>query len=96
MCVCVALPGVQVSDEFVLHVPEEYDYRLLGPRKSECIEAIQRAHVALCHTRFVVHESTQILLKSVCSTKPMMKEKRKVRVYVAFIHILCVSCQCDV
>ena len=68
----------QVSDEFVLHVPEEYDYRLLGPRKTECIEAIQRAHVTQCRSRFVVHESTQILLKSVCSTKPMMKEKRKV------------------
>lgn len=68
-----------MSDEFVLHVPEEYDYRLIGPRKSECIEAIQRAHVAVCHTRFVVHESTQILLKSVCATKPMMRGKKKVR-----------------
>lgn len=116
-----------ISDEFVLHIPEEYDYRLLGSRKvggilpwpsgvsfvsvpppscllpppparnwrspvsscalltaragcvppqTECIEALQRAHLSVCRARFVVHESTQILLKNVCHTKPMMKDKK--------------------
>jgi hypothetical protein len=68
-----------VSDEFVLHVPREYDYRLLGTRKSECIEAIQKCRIALCGTPILVHGSSQILLKSLCLTKPMMKDKRKVR-----------------
>jgi hypothetical protein len=67
-----------VSDEFVLHVPREYDYRLLGTRKAECIDAIQRGRVALLGTPITVHGSSQILLKSLCLTKPMMKDKRKV------------------
>ena len=63
----------------MLHVPREYDYRLLGPRKNECIEAIQRSHQALCNSKIPVHGSSQILLKSLCSTKAMMKDKKKVR-----------------
>lgn len=67
----------EVSDEFVLHVTGEYDYRLMGPRKTECIEIMSAARGTDSGEPINVHMSTQILLKSIVVTKPMMKEKRK-------------------
>ena len=34
----------QLSDEFVLHVPSEYDYRLMSLRKREVIECLQQCY----------------------------------------------------
>lgn len=65
-----------VSDEFVLHVPSEYDYRFMGPRKSEAIEWIQTARERLTGKSIPVNQSSQVVLKSVTLTR-VEAEKRK-------------------
>ena len=67
-----------VSDEFVLHVPSEYDYRFMGPRKSEAIEWIQTARERLTGKSIPVTQSSQVVLKSVTLTR-VEAAKRKVR-----------------
>jgi hypothetical protein len=66
-----------VSDEFVLHVPAEYDYRFMGPRKAEAIEWIQSAREKLTGKSMMVAQSSQVVLKSVTVTRTEA-EKRKV------------------
>lgn len=65
-----------VSDEFVIHVPSEYDYRLCAPRKDDAVRAIQSACSAVGN-HIVVHESTQMFLREVCLTKDTKKRLQK-------------------
>eukprot|EP01138_Halocafeteria_seosinensis_P006531 gb/GECG01006676.1/.p1 GENE.gb/GECG01006676.1/~~gb/GECG01006676.1/.p1 ORF type:complete len:412 (+),score=66.38 gb/GECG01006676.1/:1-1236(+) len=65
-----------VSDEFVVHVPSEYDYRLMGPRKIEAIEWLQSAREQLEGDPMPVNPSSQVILKDVCLTR-VEAERRK-------------------
>ena len=65
-----------VSDEFVIHVPSEYDYRLMGPRKIEAIEWLQSAREELEGDPMPVRPSSQVILKDVCLTRPEAENRK--------------------
>ena len=67
----------QVSDEFVLHCPEEYDYRLMSLRKREVVDCIKRNCEACTGFSLNIELSQQIVLKDLCMTKKDMKRLRK-------------------
>lgn len=73
-----AITQSTVSDEFVLHVPREYDYRFMGPRKSEAIEWIQTARERLTGKSIPVQQSSQVVLKSVTMTRPEAEKRKSV------------------
>lgn len=60
-----------ISDEFVLHIPSEYDYRLTAARKREAIEAIQtaKAEEAGGAAEVTVSTSSNVQLKEVTVTR---------------------------
>jgi hypothetical protein len=57
------------SDEFVLHVPSEYDYRLSTARKADVIAALQSAAAGAGLPAFEVSPSPLPLLKDVVLTR---------------------------
>jgi len=59
----------QISDEFVIHVPDEYDYRMSGPRKAEAIECIVTSHLTATGVTISVHLSAALQLKDVTVTR---------------------------
>ena len=67
------------SDEFVLHVPSEYDYRLMSLRKREIVECLRLNYDALTgkSAELKVVMSNQALLKNICRTKAQAKKQRK-------------------
>ena len=58
-----------VSDEFVIHVPSEYDYRITAIRKLEAIASIQDAREAMQLDCIPVEDSDSVLLKEVTLTR---------------------------
>jgi len=70
----------KASDEFVLHVPREYDYRLMSLRKAEVVAVIEHVFKNCTGEKLIVEYSPQIVLKSVCITRTQAKKgKRQVR-----------------
>lgn len=69
----------KVSDEFVLHVPTEYDYRIMSLRKAEIVECIRRNYPACSgfQRHLSVVYSPQVALKDCCTTKRSAKKTRK-------------------
>jgi serum/glucocorticoid-regulated kinase 2 len=71
------------SDEFVMHVPSEYDYRLMSLRKREIIECLQRSYSAQAkihsgaEARLPINKSNAVQLKDICTTKAQAKKLRK-------------------
>lgn len=66
------IEGITVSsttDEFVIHVPSEYDYRLNAARKSDCIESIVSARALLTSPRIPVSIVSIPHLKDVTITR---------------------------
>jgi len=59
----------EVSDEFVIHVPGEYDYRMMSLRKNEVINCLSDAYEELTGDKLMVNKTKQIVLKSVTATK---------------------------
>ena len=77
------LGGVTAStknDEFVLHVPKEYDYRMMSLRKREIIDCLKALWGALKNdAQMPVEFSSQASLKDVCVTKKQAKKNKKLR-----------------
>lgn len=59
----------EVSDEFVVHVPGEYDYRMMSLRKNEVVQALSDEYESLTGDKLVINKTKQIVLKSVTATK---------------------------
>jgi len=59
----------EASDEFVVHVPGEYDYRMMSLRKNEVVEALCDEYESLTGDKLVVNKTKQTALKSVTATK---------------------------
>lgn len=57
------------SDEFVIHCPSEYDYRLTAVHKREAIESIQQAKAALGQPDVTIQVNAQVQLKEVTVTR---------------------------
>ena len=77
-----AIAGVTVavkSDEFVLHVPSEYDYRLMSLRKREIVECLRLNYNDLSQgkSQLDIIMSNEALLKDICRTKAQAKKQRK-------------------
>ena len=71
-----------MSSEFILHVKDEYDYRLLSYEKRKLI--IQVVLYVMCNvkkvcTAFTIYYVDLINLNSVMTTHSHFKNKRKVR-----------------
>ena len=74
-----AITVSKVSDEFVLHVPTEYDYRIMSLRKSEIVDCVRRNYPScnkLAKHLSVIY-SPQVALKDCCITKKTAKKHRK-------------------
>ena len=52
-----------ISDEFVLHIPSEYDYRLMSNMKREIIDCMQQNFLKDRGQTLTVNFSNQIMLK---------------------------------
>lgn len=72
-----AITQSTVSDEFVVHVPAEYDYRFRGPRKAEAIEWLQTARERVLGSTMAVHTTNKIALNDYVTTKPEAKKARE-------------------
>jgi len=59
----------QVSDEFAVHVPTEYDYRITSARKSEAVDCIVTAHFNATGVTIPVKYLATVALKEVVVTK---------------------------
>ena len=58
-----------LSDEFVIHVPAEYDYRISAQRKAELVECISAARQRLLGAPLLIHDSGDTSLKTVTVTR---------------------------
>mmetsp|Transcript_23066 Transcript_23066/g.50346 ORF Transcript_23066/g.50346 Transcript_23066/m.50346 type:complete len:546 (+) Transcript_23066:298-1935(+) len=67
----------QASDEFVLHVPTEYDYRMMSLRKAEVVACIEQVFRECTGESLIVEYSPQIILKSVCVTRNQAKKGKR-------------------
>jgi serum/glucocorticoid-regulated kinase 2 len=64
----------EVSDEFVVHVPGEYDYRMMSLRKQEVIKALSEGYSNLVKGETLqINKTKQIVLKSVTTTRNSTK-----------------------
>eukprot|EP01029_Cantina_marsupialis_P021940 TRINITY_DN5325_c0_g1_i1.p1 TRINITY_DN5325_c0_g1~~TRINITY_DN5325_c0_g1_i1.p1 ORF type:complete len:518 (-),score=134.14 TRINITY_DN5325_c0_g1_i1:420-1973(-) len=63
------------TDEFLLHCPREYDYRLLTSRKLDMIAVIRKAYLKLTGKKLPVIK-TEVPLKSICITKRVSRSKK--------------------
>jgi len=59
----------ETSDEFVVHVPGEYDYRMMSIRKNEVVQSLADEYETLTGDKLEIHKTKQIALKSVTATK---------------------------
>jgi serum/glucocorticoid-regulated kinase 2 len=66
-----------VSDEFVLHVPTEYDYRLMSLRKKEVVDTLKNAFAEATSSPLEVAEIDLIVLKSLCITKYQARKTKR-------------------
>lgn len=68
------------SDEFVIHIPEEYDYRLMSLRKREIIDdCLKTLWQAIKGSELPVEFSSQSSLKDYVVTKSQAKKNKKLR-----------------
>ena len=70
------------SDEFVVHVPCEYDYRLMSLRKREIIECLRLNYKEYSESvgkaaLLPIGTSNKPILKDICTTKAQAKKLRK-------------------
>lgn len=64
----------EVSDEFVVHVPGEYDYRMMSLKKLEVVKTISEQYAKLVQGESLqVNKTKQIVLKSVTVTRNSAK-----------------------
>eukprot|EP01083_Nonionella_stella_P064611 168603_1 len=63
----------QLSDEFVLHVLEEYDYRFKSPKKNVIAETMKSIHKSRFGTSFKVVYKSEDVLKDFALTKKEAK-----------------------
>ena len=66
-----------ISDEFVLHCPTEYDYRLMSLRKREVIDCLQKNYQECTGFQLILETSQQIVLKAYCVTKAQAKKVKR-------------------
>jgi serum/glucocorticoid-regulated kinase 2 len=76
-----------VSDEFVVHVPGEYDYRLMSLRKQDIVACLSDRYAALTGEKLVVTRTKQIVLKSVTATKSTKSGRFLPRIGRAFARL---------
>ena len=69
----------EVSDEFVVHVPGEYDYRMMSLRKQDIVACLADNYQSLTGEKLVVTKTKQIVLKSVTKKIGLMDEIIKQR-----------------
>lgn len=67
----------ETSDEFVLHVPSEYDYRMMSLRKGEVVKCLEQVFKQATGDELIVEYSQQIVLKSVCTTRIQAKKSKR-------------------
>ena len=65
-----------VSDEFVIHVPSEYDYRIMTARKAEAVECLSAARRALTGVPLPVLDTAATTLKYAALTKSTASRRR--------------------
>lgn len=66
-----------ISDEFVLHCPTEYDYRLMSLRKSEVLATLEKNYQECTGFQLIRETSQQIVLKAYCVTKAQAKKVKR-------------------
>jgi serine/threonine protein kinase len=66
-----------ISDEFVLHIPTEYDYRLMSIYKREVIDCMQQNFLKDRGHTLTVNFSNQIMLKDFSVTKKQAEKERR-------------------
>ncbi|KAH9260394.1 hypothetical protein BASA81_001564 [Batrachochytrium salamandrivorans] len=59
----------EASDEFVVHVPGEYDYRMMSQRKNEVVKSLADEYEKLTGDKLIITTTKQLVLKSVTATK---------------------------
>lgn len=64
------------TPEFVLHVPSEYDYRLVSDKRENIVGRLRSAYLALCGQALEVQETDAESLKPVCVTRRMGAAQR--------------------
>ena len=69
----VSITVSQISDEFVLHVPDEYDYRFKSGKKDRIAESISRISQKLTGKRLHIQYVNDTDLKSLTLTKQMAR-----------------------
>jgi len=67
----------EISDEFVLHIPDEYDYRLMSQRKRDVVDCIQQQYTKSIGRSLRVIFSNQIALKDEVTSKKVKRVRKK-------------------
>jgi serum/glucocorticoid-regulated kinase 2 len=65
-----AMTVSSVSDEFVLHVPSEYDYRFSSALKQRIVEVLRSARFALIGAELEVEAVSETFLRELTRTRP--------------------------
>jgi serine/threonine protein kinase len=74
----VTVSGHPSSNEFVVHVPAEYDYRFISLRRRDLLKSMRRCCAANGDTQPLrVNQSSRHDLRGLCVTKSMSKKQRK-------------------
>lgn len=64
------------TPEFVLHVPSEYDYRLVSDKREDVMGQLRSAYKALCGEALEVQDTDADSLKSICVLRKMGAAQR--------------------
>ena len=68
----------RASDEFVIHVPIQYDYHMASPDRNDLLKGIMAAHGVATGGRLPIIEVEAADLRAVCITKDKKKQGQKV------------------
>ena len=63
------------EDEFVIHIPLEYDYRYVSAKRDQIIETLQKQFLLLVKDNLKIFTICALSLKSYCTTEKDMKKK---------------------
>lgn len=63
------------STEFVLHIPSEYDYRFIGDKRDDIIQAIKESYAQACGKNMPIYGVPHHFLKDFVTSKSDIKKK---------------------
>jgi hypothetical protein len=70
-----AITVSKIGTEFVLHVPEEYDYRYASEKREKIIYSILKAYCAATKEKMPIYAKEELSLVNVANTKEDKKKK---------------------